>query len=246
MALFTITIADYTNLPPNQIGNKSIKLSYNEVYIFSKDDFTTDTVPTYADPEGDIAEAVKIVTLPTIGVLELDSIAVSPTQEILITDIEANKLVYTADAATLIPYIDLDLTFDVSDVGSSTFSELTPGIITFSVAGKTNEPPTVGDGSVTINYGETLIFTSAMFTTATVPAYSDPEGDNPSELKILTLPTLGEILYEGLPAVNNLIITMANIDAGKLTYVPDLADIDGDLQGFTFAVSDAGSNIFVE
>ena len=82
--------------------------------------------------------------------------------------------------------------------------------------------------------------------TATVPAYSDPEGDNPSELKILTLPTLGEILYEGIPAVNNLIITMANIDAGKLTYVPDLADIDGDLQGFTFAVSDAGSNIFVE
>lgn len=245
MAQFTITVNSYTNLPPDQIGNLSINLSYNETYTFTLSDFTSNTLPPYNDPEGDTAYSVKIVTLPSVGALELSTIAVSPSDEILVSSITAGNLKYIADAADLDGYTDIDLTFDVSDEGSNTFSGLTPGIVTFIVAEKNNQPPTIGDGTATINYGETLVFTTAMFTSLTTPAFSDPEGDLLGAVKILTLPTLGNIVYNGVNAVPNEIISKDDIDLGLLTYVPDLADTDGDLQGFTFEASDAGSGIFV-
>ena len=84
-----------------------------------------------------------------------------------------------------------------------------------------------------------------MFSTGTTPPYSDPESDLAESLKILTLPTLGEILFNGIAVGPNDIILFSDIALGLLTYVPDLADTDGDIQGFTFEVADAGSGTFV-
>ena len=244
MATFNVTIGAYINLPPNQIGNRTINLDFSEVYTFGEIDFTN-TIPIYQDPEGDSIETVKIVSIPTTGILYLSASPVIADTDITMADIIAGNLTYEADAGTPAGYTDSAMTFDVSDVGSSTFSGLTPGIITFTVAAEANQPPTTGDGSASIAYGQTLVFTSAMFTTGTVPPYSDPEADNPASIKILSLPTLGVLYYNGIPASVNQVITLANIDLGLFTYVPDLADTDGDLQGFTFAISDEGSGIFV-
>lgn len=245
MAVFTVTINSYDNLPPNQIGNKEIGLTYNQTYIFAETDFT-ETVPSYSDPEGDSVSIVKIVTIPTQGVLYLSGVPVVALDEIPIVSITGGLLTYEADAANENGYTNSELTFDLADSGSSTFSGLTPGIITFIVEAKDNEPPTIGDGSATIDYGETLVFTRVMFTSSTTPPYSDPEGDAAGLLKILTLPLLGDILLDGVPVTINQVISFTDIDAGLLTYVPDLADTDGDLQGFTFAIADEGSGIFVE
>lgn len=246
MATFNVTIGAYGNLPPSQIGNKTINLDFNATHVFTLSDFQN-TIPVYQDPEGDAIETVKVVTIPTIGIVYLLAAPVIATQEIPIADVIAGNLTYVADIGTPAGYTDNVMTFDLSDVGSSTFSGLTPGIITFIVGAQENQPPSeVGDGSATIDYAETLVFTSAMFTTGTTPIYSDPEGDNPAAVKILTLPTLGIIYYNGSPVSTNQVISVADIDAGLLTYVPDNADIDGDLQSFTFAVSDTGSGEFVE
>lgn len=244
MAVFTVTINSYGNLPPSQIGNITINLSYNETYVFSIADFTTGTTPIFADPEGDGVSTVKIVTIPTQGVLYLSAVAVIDGQDITLANITAGNLTYIADVGDTDGYINSIMTFDIADDGSLTYSGLTPGVVTFDVLAKDNVPPVIGDGAATIDYGETLIFTSAMFTSATTPPYSDFEGDPAFALKILTLPALGQIRYNGTPSNVNDIIYFTDISLGLLTYVPDLADIDGDVQGFTFAIADSVSPIF--
>jgi len=242
MGIITLDISAKSNEGPTS-GIGSLTLEYNELYDFTLADFTTKTFPRYSDPEGDALSNVKIVTLPATGTLTLSGVAVTPGQNITKTSINAGNLRYQADPADLDGY-DTSFTFSVSDVGSGTFSSTNP--FTINVDEKVNEAPSeVGDGSATIDYGETLVFTKAMFTSSTTPPYSDPEGDSAFLLKITSLPTLGFIKLNGSNIVARTIITFENIDDGLLTYVPDNADTDGDLQGFTFQVADSGSGIFV-
>ena len=244
MALFTITIGSYSNLPPNSIGDNIISLTHNETYIFTLNDFTVNTTPSYSDPEGDTVEAIKILTLPSTGTLYLDVTPVIALDEIPVASISGGLLNYIADIGTTTLYSE-DFTFDISDIGSSTFSGLT-GTMTLNVAAKENEPPSaVGNGETTIDYGETLIFTRTMLTSALTPAYSDPEGDAAGQLKVLTLPTLGTLRLNGVDVLVNDNINFTDIDSGLLIYIPDLADTDGDIQGFTFQIADIGSGQFI-
>lgn len=243
MATFNVTIGAYVNQPPTQIGNNSINMEHNATYVFTLSEFI-DTVPPYSDPEGDAPSLIKITTLPTVDLL-LSGVPVTLNQEIDVADINSNLLTYIADAGITTEYDDA-FEFDIADTGSLTFPGLV-GVMNIYVGEAVNLPPSeVGDGAATVDYGETLIFTSAMFTTGTTPVYVDPEGDNPQAVKILTLPNLGIIYYNGIPVTANQIISVADIDSGLLTYTPDNADTDGDVQGFTFAVSDVGSGEFVE
>lgn len=245
MAVFTITIDAYDNLPPNQLGTKQVNLNHGQQYDITLNDFIV-TVPPYQDPEGDAPSLVKITQLPIEGLLYLNGFVVTLNQEITVADINSNLLIYIANDLQDNSYNDI-VKFDIADIGSGQYSGLTTGNLIFKVAASENLPPSeVGDGSKTIEYGETSVFTSAMFTTNTTPPYQDPEGDNPAALKILSLPALGILRYNGIPVVVNQIISMADIDLGLFTYTPDLADTDGDQQSFEFAVSDTGSGQFVE
>jgi len=244
MANFAININAFTNLPPDQLGIFTLILDHNEVYTFSLSNFTSETIPPYNDPEGDDAETIKIITIPATGVLALNAVPVIAGDDISRTDIINNLLVYTADAGTLTAYDEV-FTFNVADQGSLSFSA-TSGTVAVNVSASVNQPPSVvGDGDETIDYGETLVFTRAMFTTSTTPPYADPEGDAALDLKITQLPFEGVIQLNGVPIVVNTVVPFASIDAGLLTYVPALIDTDGDLESFTFEIADAGSGQFV-
>ena len=109
-----------------------------------------------------------------------------------------------------------------------------------------NQPPSsVGDGSESTGYGETLVYTRAMFTTNTVPPYADPEGDAALELKVTSLPAEGELQYNGAGISVNAIIPFSDIDLGLFTYVPDNNNQSAYNTTFDFEISDAGSGIFV-
>ena len=117
---------------------------------------------------------------------------------------------------------------------------------TINVDGAINQPATIGDGSETTAYGNTIVFTRAMFTTATTPPYSDPEGDAAATLKITSLPATGEIQYDGVAIlVNDEFDFTTDIDAGRLTYVPDAGTTTSYVDPFTFEIADAGSGSFV-
>lgn len=240
----TLNIAEKINEGPSS-GWASISLAYNFLYTFTLADFTTNTNPPYSDPEGDALEFVKVTALPAQGQLLLSAVPVIVNQEISSADLVAGNFKYQADVADTDGYIDAVMMFTVSDVGSSTFS-VTSQKVTLTVDKQENQPPSeVGDGSMDLEYGETGVFTTAMFTTGATPPYADPEGDPALNLKITGLPVLGEILLDGIPVLNNQIISFEDIQAGLLTYVPDLADTDGDLQGFTFEIADSGSSEFI-
>lgn len=244
MGTITLSIAAEANQPPNQPGAVSVSLAYNELYVFTVADFTTLASPAYSDPEGDAFQNVKILTTPTQGALTINAIAAAPNDIVTEAQIIAGQLKYQCDVADTDGYSE-NFTYTTSDVGSSNYSTFS-GIVAVVVAAEiSNLPPsTVGTGSATIGYGETLVFTRAMFTSATTPAFSDPEGDPALYLKITSLPALGEIFINGIEVTINDVIDFDDIDAGLLTYVPDLADTDGDLQGFTFQIADV-SGIFV-
>jgi hypothetical protein len=115
-----------------------------------------------------------------------------------------------------------------------------------NVTGYDNQPPTIGDGQKETNYGQALPLNRADFTTNTTPPYSDPEGDLPLNLKITSLPAAGILRLDGVDVtVNQEISFISDIDAGKLTYTPDLNNTSAHSVSFGFEISDEGSNTYV-
>ena len=119
---------------------------------------------------------------------------------------------------------------------------------TFTVTtnSKQNLPPSqVGDGNASTDYGVTIVFTRADFTTNTTPPYLDPEGDTASLLRVLTLPTTGTLQLNSVDVVLNQVISFSDIDSGLFTFVPDNATETGYVVDFDFEIADSGSGIFV-
>lgn len=116
---------------------------------------------------------------------------------------------------------------------------------TINVNEAVNEPPVVGDGERTTNYGENVTLTRADFTTNTTPPYYDPEGDLPLTLRIDSLPAGGVLKLNGVDVVvNQEIDFITEIDNNLLTYTPDLNSAEAHSVVFQFAIADAGSGIF--
>lgn len=199
---------------------------------FTAEDFTRDFTA--------IPELVNVLTLPSKGTLTYLGEDVVAGQIIDIDDIE--NLVYTRvdDESYQDPFF-----FKTSNNKiTKTFSNM--ATFTVNVDGKINQSATIGDGSTTDDYGNTITFTRAMFTSGTTPPYSDPEGDAADKLKITSLPADGEIQLSGAPIlVNDIFDFTIDIDGGLLTYVPDNGIITGQALDFTFEIADAGSGIFV-
>lgn len=254
MAIFTITTNELLNLPPYQTGTLYLTIPHATVHMFTVDNFTIDTVPRYADPENDPLLKIKITYINpnNQGTLFLDNVIVNLNDEILVSDITANKLEYRSLISQEINYAD-EFTFDVADTGSGSYNNLT-GVIRIIVEDIVNNPPNeVGDGEASISHDDILIFDRLMFTTQTTPPYSDPEGDAALNLKILALPSTGQLLMRASLNTNalttlvnlNQIISFDDIDNGLFIYRPDSTIKTNHLDDFEFAIADAGSGIFV-
>ena len=247
--LYTITNSSMPNGRPSSIGNRVLSLENRTDHVFTVANFTTETTPPYSDPEGDAMSYVKIISLPTTGRLTLNGVDISQGDLIQSGSISTGNFKYVPgdiDEA----YSETLINFDLADTGSNSVSGLPGGILTISVGAVINLPPNaVGDNSVNIEFDEIYAFTEADFTTNTTPPYSDPEGDAPSRLKILSLPLASKgTLYFNAAAVQvNQIINFSEIN--YLNYVPELNQSNASLAlvaSFRFAIADAGSEIFTE
>lgn len=114
------------NRPPT-VGNNSMDIDTGETYVFTVEDFTTDTTPPYNDPEGNPADAIRIDKLPSTGRMLLEGSGRNPDvfegQIISMDDIQDGKLKYTAPntVMALREYFE----FSVRDSGSMTFTKRT-------------------------------------------------------------------------------------------------------------------------
>lgn len=120
MAQFVITSEAYENLPPSSVGNNSITIGYASVHVFTVANFTTETSPVYTDPENNPAAQLKILTLPAVGTLKLNNVAVNANDIIEFSDIALNKFTYESDASDTDGY-SASFTFQIADSGSGIF-----------------------------------------------------------------------------------------------------------------------------
>ena len=246
--LLTITNNGLPNGRPTSIGGLTLELGNSDMHVFTLADFTSNTNPQYSDPEDDELGYIKITKILTgNGTLKLNGTEVTLGQIIYSGSISSGNLIYDTPAAEITnAYTDL-FEFDCADTGSNSLSGLTTGVVTINIAARANQPASsVGDGTVVAAYATTITFSTAEFTTFTSPQYSDPEGDAPDKLKILTLPTAGTLLFNGANVSPQDVITFAEIEAGYFQYVPSTDTELVQQLSFNFAIADAGSGIFVE
>ena len=242
--IISITALAKANGRPSTIGANTLTNDYSTPITFTVANFTSETTPAYVDPEGDAANYIKILSLPDQGSLTLDGGAVSINDIITVGQISTGDFVYTPDDLNT-DAVTTSFQFDVADSGSLSLSGLNDGILTIQTAAQPNLPPdNVGDNAINALYGTSIIFTQANFTTETTPPYSDPEGDDPFALKILSLPADGTLQLDGVPVAVNQEIPFTEIDAGYLVFVPNVLTITSNILTFDFAVSDEGSQEF--
>jgi len=244
--LYTVTNSGLQNGRPTQIGQNTIpNIDLGATHVFTIANFTTETTPQYSDPEGDAMAYIEILTLPSDGTLKLNGVAVTLNQQIFAGQITTGNFVYEAPATGTAQGYSVNFQFDAADVGSNSLSGLNTGFMFIGVDGVENLPPDViGDKTISVPFGDTYVYSMADFTTGTTPAYNDPEGDPPSKLKILDLPDRGTLVFNGTNVSVNQEINASEVNAGYLTWVPDLIDNLAVNTTFNFAVSDTGSGQF--
>ena len=238
MALFTITTTAPVAATPDQVGSITITLPHAGSFTFSENDFTTNCAPVYSHPQGHAISKIKINTLTNVaGNFKLTGTDITVGQEIDVTDIASGLLTFVDDSSDATAHTS-NFTYFASDVVSNSFGSVI-GTISTSVLAEVNANPVIGDATEVLAYGLTLTFTAAMFTTDTVPAYSDAEGDTPDKLKITSLPTNGVLKYKGKPAVLNAEISFADITSGHLTFVGPTGFTGFGSGSFNFEIADS-------
>ena len=137
--------------------------------------------------------------------------------------------------------------WSIADVGHQKQTTPTPGnwaavsdhnaasnamLIRVNGAVSTNNPPTAAANTVTTGVGAAYTFTAADF------GYVDADGNPLASVKILTVPTPGELALDGTAVVADAVVTKAQIDGNMLTFTP-VAGANGDpYASFDFKVND--------
>jgi hypothetical protein len=244
MGILTLNISIQDNQPPNSSGWLSISLAFNSTHIFTVANFTTETTPPYADPEGDAFKLIKITSIPSQGVLKINGVVASVNDEVTSAQLAANELTYESDGADNDGYSNSEMEFLVSDIGSNLFNT-SPNSVLFSVSGSVNLPPTsVGDGEQNIIVGSITTFTRVMLTSQLNPPYEDPESNPAENLLVVSVPNFGLLKLNGVIVVDGQIISFTDIDSGLLTYTNEGIP-ENSTEGFSFKISDTGSGIYV-
>ena len=97
-----------------------------------------------------------------------------------------------------------------------------------------NDAPTGSDRTLTLVEDGVQIFAPAQF------GFDDVEGDGFSGVVVTTLPALGSLLLNGVSVAAGATIALADIEAGRLTYVPAANGVGAGYASFTFQVKDDG------
>ncbi|MES2193846.1 MAG: hypothetical protein V4517_05485 [Pseudomonadota bacterium] len=130
------------------------------------------------------------------------------------------------------PNLAYDITAQATDGIASTSQTFTIGV------GNVNEAPAGTDATVTGNENTAYVFTAADF------GFTDPSDSiSPNALaavRIATLPAAGSLLYNGATFNAGETISVADIDAGHLVFMPTVNGNGDGYTSFTFQVRDNG------
>jgi hypothetical protein len=220
---YTITANVTAEPDPPTASNSSILGVEDTPYSFKAADFK------FVDPDaGDTLQTVKIVSLPTNGTLTLFGDAIAAGTEISLLDIDANRLQFIpGENANGTGYATFN--FQVSDGTSFSTNAYTLTVNLTPV----NDAPTASDSTVTATEDAAYAFSASDFNFADV----DLE-DSLETVRITTLPTTGTLTLSGSLVNAGAEISISDITAGNLRFVPLANENGNDYASFGFQVSD--------
>ncbi|MCC7037441.1 MAG: cadherin domain-containing protein, partial [Alphaproteobacteria bacterium] len=183
---------------------------------------------------------VVMTTLPAVGALTLNGVAVTVGQVVSVANINSGLLRFTPAAngngATYASF-----TFQVRDDGGTANSGLdtdqSPNTMTIAVT-SVNEAPSGTDATFTIAEDGQYTFTVASF------GLTDPNDsaapNTLSNVIISTLPAAGSLTLNGVAVTAGQIVSAANIASNLLRFTPAANTNGAGYASFTFRVQDSG------
>ena len=232
----TMTIA-VTSVNDAPVGTaKTVTTLEDTAYVFKTTDFGL-TDPNDSPPNTLLA--VKFTSLPLVGSLTDNGMAVAAGAHVAVADITAGKLKFVP-AANKNGTAYASFTFQVEDNGGTTNG----GVDTDPTAKKMTIAVTlVNDAPVgTAKTVTTLEDTAYIFKTTDF-GFTDPNDSPPNTLlavKITTLPLVGSLTDNGVAVAAGAHIAVADITAGKLKFSPAANKNGTAYASFTFQVEDNG------
>ena len=223
-----ITVSNVNEAPTS--ANGSVTTPEDTAYVFSLTDFS------FSDPDvADSLSVVRISSLPAVGSLQLNGVAVTLNQQISAADITAGNLrfvpVTNANGAAYASF-----GFALRDQAA-----LESGVqsMTVNVSASNNAPIISTNVTPTINEAGNVLITNALLQTTDID-------NTPAQLTytVTALTSNGSLLLSGVALAANSTFTQADIDAGRLSYQHNGSETTTD--GFNFNVTDgAGGSIGV-
>lgn len=214
------------NDPPTAEDN-TVSVKHNESLTFSAKDFQFSDV----DAE-DSFSTLRIVESVHAGTLALNGDEVTGGQEILVSDIEAGKLVFTPENDVVSDnYASFDFAVNDGNGESLQSYTLTIDVVLGDIppAGEDHVIQMEEDGG---EAGEPYVFSEGDF-----PFSSENEKDF-AGIKIVQLETAGDLLLSGEEVALNQEISLEEIQAGSLTFMPN-KDANGEAySNFRYKVYD--------
>ncbi|HEY0044795.1 MAG TPA: tandem-95 repeat protein [Allosphingosinicella sp.] len=133
------------------------------------------------------------------------------------------------------------IAFAVTDDDGNT--DATPNTLTVDVTAVNDLPTKAGTETVTATEDTPLVIATATFSTG----FGDVDGDSFASIKITTVPLLGQLLHDadgdaataGVVVTDGYVISKADLDAGRLTYVPAQNANGTAYTSFQYAVGDS-------
>jgi hypothetical protein len=219
----TIDVTPVNDAPSG--ADKTVSAVEDVEFVFAAADFG------FSDPiDGDSLASVRITTLPSVGVLNLDGAAVMAGQMISAADISGGMLTYfagtDANGAAFAGFA-----FQVSD---GIDFDPTANTIAIDVAA-VNDAPSGADKTITTNEDTSYVFAVADF------GFSDTfDADSLAAVKVATLPGAGTLALNGSAVSAGQLVSASDVAAGLLVFTP-AANLNGvAAAGFTFQVQDDG------
>ncbi len=219
----TVNVTPVNDLPTS--ASKEVRMAEDGLpHVFRLNDFR------FADVDaGDQLANVQIVQPVTAGTLKLNGGEVDSTTEITRTQIQNGDLTFTPDKdANGDDYANFR--FKVGDDHDAYSKD--PYTMTIHVD-PTPDPPKSEGGTVTTQENTEHVFQKDDFKFEDVDA-----GDELASLRITDLPNAGTLKLNGSGVVAGTLVPVADIDAGRLTFEPDLNTHGDAYANFRFKVTD--------
>lgn len=228
-----ITIS-YLGVIPNHaptVEDIVINMNWNTSFQFSNELIED----AYSDQESNLPFKFKIVDLPQVGLTKLNGVPVIIGQLIDFTDLD--NLSYTpAPNGWGVEYAIIKASVNDKGIAPNPFS--LPFNITFNVT--SYAAPTIEDSSVCLIQGQTYQFTLDDITVG----YQDDDNGSPEKVKILSLPSLGQLLFNDIPVTINQEINVADIEL--LEYDSDESVHGRPYASFEYSLSSTSGHLFSE